>query len=49
MTLDILLITLLIIVILRNIHDRNNKIKYMSLLRAYNNMISSTIHRPDFD
>lgn len=49
MTLNILLITLLIIVILRMFHDEINTKKYWALLKLYDNYVKYTLRRPDPD
>lgn len=56
MTLNILLITLLLVVILRNAHDTQNEGKYLFLMNMYNTLLnrhrrlrSSIVRRPDFD
>lgn len=49
MTLNILLITLLLVVIIRNIHDKRNAQKYNNLLRVYNGLFNTVARRPDFD
>lgn len=49
MSLNILLVTLLLIVIVRNIHDKENARKYNNLLRVYNGLLNTIARRPDFD